>query len=86
MATEENTLSNEKENKINSNEQEENKNQEQNINKDENNEKDENQQKKEKNLEIDDNELDNMKYEILNEDCQEFDLSFKIIVIGDSGK
>ena len=86
MATEENTLSNEKEKKINSNEQEENKNQEENTKKDENEEKDENQQKKEKKFEINDNDLDNMKYEIINEDSQEFDLSFKIIVIGDSGK
>ena len=88
MTTEENVLSIEKENKINTNEQEENKNQEQNIKKEENeekDEKDEKQQKKEK-KEINDNELDNMKYEIINEDSQEYDLSFKIIVIGDSGK
>ena len=91
MTTEENVLSIEKENKINNNEQDENKNQEENIKKEENKEnkeneeKDEKQQKKEK-KEINDNELDNMKYEIINEDSQEYDLSFKIIVIGDSGK
>ena len=93
MITEENVLSIEKENKINNNEQDENKNQEDNTKKEEkeekeekkeNEEKDEKQQKKEK-KEIIDNELDNMKYEIINEDSQEYDLSFKIIVIGDSG-
>ena len=91
MTTEENVLSIEKENKINNNEQDENKNQEENIKKEENKENKENeekyekQQKKEK-KEINDNELNNMKYEIINEDSQEYDLSFKIIVIGDSGK
>lgn len=84
MATEENIVSIEKENQINNDEEKNNKNQEQNTKKDE--KEGEEKDEKEKKSEIDDNELDNMKYEILNEDSQEFDLSFKIIVIGDSGK
>ena len=89
MTTEENNLPNEAENKTDNNEQEENKNKEQNIKKtenEENEEKEENQQNKEEKSVINDNELENMKYEIINEDSQQFDLSFKIIVIGDSGK
>ena len=31
------------------------------------------------------NELDNMPFEVLKEDYPEYDLSFKVIVIGDSG-
>jgi hypothetical protein len=30
-------------------------------------------------------QLDNMEYELLKDDNQEYDLSFKVIVIGDSG-
>ncbi len=66
-------------------------NNDENINENEknNNEsstKDENENKKEeKRTEDCQKELDNMKYQLLREDYNEFDLSFKIIVIGNSG-
>ena len=77
----------------------ENKNEsEANINKEvsENNEikiieedkKDENKEKRkesEPKIKIDLNQLDKMEYQILKEDYPEYDLSFKVIVIGDSG-
>jgi hypothetical protein len=48
--------------------------------------KNENQNKKEeRRTEEYQKELDNMKYQLLREDYNLFDLSFKIIVIGNSG-
>ena len=76
MLTEENTLNNEN---INKGKVEEIK-----VKKEE--EKNDINREKEENKEIDENDLDNLKYEKLKEDIQEYDLSFKVIVIGDSGK
>ncbi len=61
------------------------------------NEKNENENKKkketkkkedevEKKVEINLNKLDDFPYEVLPNETQEYDLSFKVIVIGDSGK
>ena len=50
--------------------------------------KDENKEKRkesEPKIKIDLNQLDKMEYQILKEDYPEYDLSFKVIVIGDSG-
>ena len=48
--------------------------------------KNENENKKEeRRVEEYQKELDNMKYQLLREDYNLFDLSFKIIVIGNSG-
>ena len=59
------------ENEINNNEE---------LNKNENENK-----KEERRTEEYQKELDNMKYQLLREDYNLFDLSFKIIVIGNSG-
>ena len=52
--------------------------------------KNENEKKKEeeveKKVEINLNKLDDIPYEVLPNETQEYDLSFKVIVIGDSGK
>ena len=34
---------------------------------------------------MEENQIDELKYEILDEECEKFDLSFKIILIGDIG-
>ena len=50
--------------------------------------KDENKEKRkesESKIKIDLNQLDEIEYQILKEDYPEYDLSFKVIVIGDSG-
>ena len=41
--------------------------------------------KEEKRKEIFNSDIENMPYEVLKEDYPQYDLSFKIIVIGDSG-
>lgn len=63
----------------NINENIENNNEELNKNKNENT-------KEEKRKEEYQEELDNYQYQLLREDLSVFDLSFKIIVIGNSGK
>ena len=47
--------------------------------------KKENEKIKNKKKEIKENQLNDMKYEILKEESSEYDLSFKVIVIGNSG-
>ena len=47
--------------------------------------KKENEKIKNKTKEIKENQLNDMKYEILKEESSEYDLSFKVIVIGNSG-
>ena len=76
----ENNLNNEKE----INDKGQNNNRTTDLNKEDN--KIENETKeKDKKIEIKQNQLNDMKYEILKEDYPEFDLSFKVIVIGNSG-
>ena len=58
-------------------------------NKNENEKKDETkamEEEVEKKIEINLNKLDDIPYEVLPNETQEYDLSFKVIVIGDSGK
>ena len=47
--------------------------------------KKENEKIKNKKKGIKENQLNDMKYEILKEESSEYDLSFKVIVIGNSG-
>ena len=80
MENNENNLNNEKE----INDKGQNNNRTTDLNKEDN--KIENETKeKDKKIEIKQNQLNDMKYEILKEDYPEFDLSFKVIVIGNSG-
>ncbi len=80
MENNENNLNNEKE----INDKGQNNNRTTDLNKEDN--KIENETKeKDKKIEIKQNQLNDKKYEILKEDYPEFDLSFKVIVIGNSG-
>ena len=93
LKNEEEKVNNEEENnqEINMDEKEVNKEinmDEKEVNKEINiDEKEENKEKeiKFKKGDLNDDQLDNINCEILKEDYPEYDLSFKVIVIGDSG-